>query len=148
MQKTEILGIPFDNVTKSEAISLAKSYLENGKKAVIVTPNAEIVKACGDDMEVRRAVVSADIILPDGEGVIWAGKKLGTPLKEKVAGVEFGAELCALAAEKNYSIYFLGGKPGVAEKAAKELQKKNPGLSVIGFRDGYFKKSGEESDLV
>ena len=82
------------------------------------------------------------MILPDGAGVLLAAKILGTPIKEKIAGVEFGEKLLELAAKRGYRVYFLGGKPDVAAAAAEKMREKYPGLTVSGMHDGYFEKSG------
>ncbi|MBQ9745445.1 MAG: hypothetical protein IJW21_01315 [Clostridia bacterium] len=74
MQKIEIMDIPFDNVTMEEAMELAFSHIESGKQALTVTPNAEILELCLKHKDVKRAVLSAEIILPDGEGALWAAK--------------------------------------------------------------------------
>ena len=80
------------------------------------------------------------MIIPDGSGVILASKILGTPLKKgKVAGVDLGWNLIKAAAEKGYGLYMLGGKPGVAEKAAANLKEMYPSLKISGYADGYFK---------
>ncbi len=148
MKKINILGIPFDNIGKDEAPLIALSSVEKKAQTLLVTPNAEIVQCCTEDEIVKTAVCSADIILPDGEGVIIASKKLGTPLKEKVAGVEFGIECARLAAEKGYSLFLLGGKSGVAQKAGEELKKRFPSLNIAGAHDGYFDKNGEKNEKV
>ena len=148
MQKITILDIPFDNVTKKEAPELAFSRIYAKKKTVVVTPNAEIAQMSAEDESVKRAVCCADIILPDGEGVVLASKKLGTPLHEKVAGVEFGMECARLAAERGYALFLLGGKEGVAQKAASELRKRFPSLKIAGVRNGYFDRGSEENDQV
>ncbi len=148
MQKIKILDIPFDNVTKKSAPELAFSRIASACKTVVVTPNAEIVQMCAEDESVKRAVCSADMILPDGEGVVLASRKLGTPLHEKVAGVEFGMECVRLAAERGYSLFLLGGKEGVAKKAASELQKRFPALKIAGARNGYFSRETDENESV
>ncbi len=148
MRKINILGIHFDNVTKNEATDLAFSYIENGTQALVVTPNAEILELCLETPEVKKAICSAEIILPDGEGALWAAKKLGTPLREKVAGVEFGAEIARRAAECGKSLFLLGGKAGVAQEAAEKLALRFPTLKIAGVRDGYFKREGEENATV
>ncbi|MBQ8403217.1 MAG: WecB/TagA/CpsF family glycosyltransferase [Clostridia bacterium] len=145
MQKINVLGIHFDNVTKKEATDLAFSYIENGTQALAVTPNAEILELCLEKPNVKKAVLSAQIILPDGEGALWAAKKLGTPLREKVAGVEFGEEIARRAAECSKSLFLLGGKAGVAEEAAKKLTSRFPTLKIAGVHDGYFNREGEEN---
>jgi len=103
----------------------------------------------GQCFEQRPEVINAaSLIIPDGIGVVKASRILGTPLKMKVAGVELGKEVLRFAAEDGLGVYFLGGKPGVAELAAERLKEEFPGLSVCGTHDGYFAKSGEESDAV
>ena len=81
----------------------------------------------------------ADLVLPDGAGVIRSAKILGTPLKEKVAGIEFAAGVMDILAQDGAGLYLLGGKPGIAQMAAENLQKKYPGLRIVGYSDGYFK---------
>lgn len=148
MQKIEIMGIPFDNVTLSEAVRLAFEFINAGKQALAVTPNAEILLLCLRGEEVKNAVLSAEIILPDGEGALWAAKKLGAPLCEKVAGVDFGAECARRAAAESKSIFLLGGKVGVAEKAAERLRACFPSLNIAGTADGYFNRDSEENAAV
>lgn len=148
MNKIKILDIPFDNITKAEAPLMAFSRLEQGLSTLVVTPNSEIAQLCFEDERVKRAVCSADIILPDGEGVVLASKKIGSPLKEKVAGVEFGMKCAELAAQKGYSLFLLGGKEGIAQKAGEELQKRFPLLKIAGTRNGYFDKNGSENEKV
>lgn len=148
MQKIEIMGLPFDNVTLGEAVSLAFEFINLGKQALAVTPNAEITELCLENEEVKRAVLSAEILLPDGEGVLWAAKKFGTPLKEKVAGVDFGFECARRAAEEGKSIFLLGGKEGTAEKAAENLLSRFPALKIAGMQSGYFSRDGKENTSV
>ena len=124
MPKTDIRGLKIDNITMAEAIEASEKVLSGGGKLTVFTPNAEIAQACAKSEETMRIVSSADMLLPDGAGVLKAAEILGTPLKEKVAGVEYGENIVRLCAEKGYSLYILGGKPGVAEKAAENLQNK------------------------
>ena len=148
MAKINVRGIPFDNVTMAEAVDLAEAALETDGVSVVVTPNAEIAEMCLEDASVKEAILSADIILPDGAGVVMASEILDTPLKEKVAGVDFGERVLALAAKKGYGVFLLGDKPGVAEVAAQRLSSRYPDLRVVGRNDGYFEKSGAANDDV
>ena len=148
MQKTEIMGLPFDNVNLTEAVSLAFSFINAGKQALLVTPNAEITELCLANSEVKRAVLSADIVLPDGEGVLWAAKKLAKPLKAKVAGVDFGFECVRRACAEGKSLFLLGGKNGTAEKAAQNLTARFPSLKIAGTHNGYFCREGDENTAV
>lgn len=145
MRKVKILGIPFDNVTKQEASDIAFNYVAAGKQAVVVTPNAEILQLCFENEAFKSILIGSEIILPDGEGVLWAAKKLGTPLLEKVAGVEFGEDIIQRAAKSGKTLFILGGKPGVAEKAAEKLSKRFPTLRIAGTANGYFARDGKEN---
>ena len=148
MQKINVMGIPFNNATLEEAVHLAFGFIDEGRQALAVTPNAEIMELCFEKSEVKSAVLSAEIILPDGEGALWAAKMLGTPLKEKGAGVDFGMECANRAAEDGRSIFLLGGKEGVAAKAAEALKKRFPRLKIAGTQCGYFDREGTENDTV
>ena len=145
MEKIDIRGIPFDNVTMEEALALVKSRLAAGERTAVFTPNSEIVQAAIEDEEYLRTVNFADVILPDGIGVVKAAKILGTPLKEKVPGVKLGEKLFESLPDSSF--YILGGKPGVAEDAAKNIAGKY-GTAFAGTHDGYFEKCGAESDAV
>ncbi len=146
MKKITVRNIPFDNVTIEEALLLAEKHLQTEGMSVVVTPNAEIAQMALEDEGIHRLITSADLILPDGAGILMAAEILGTPLKEKVAGVDFGLALLAKAAEKGYRVFLLGGKPGVAEKAQKKLAERFPTLSVVGTHDGYFDKESKQND--
>ena len=148
-EKINVRGINFDNVTLSEATSLLGEHLEKGEgMKAVYTPNAEIVQLCIEKDEYYELINSAEMIVPDGIGVIKAAKILGTPMKERVPGVELGERMIEFCAEAGRKVYFLGGKSGVAALAAENMAKKYPALSIAGAADGYFKKEGEESDKV
>ena len=137
--RIEVMGIPFDSVTMAEAMEAADRLIAKKKAAYCVTPNAEIVYEAMKDDSLRELVCRADLVLPDGAGVVLGAKILGTPVKEKVAGIEFGENLMKRYAGTDKTFYFLGSKPGVAEQAAKKMQEKYPGLNICGTADGYFK---------
>jgi len=137
--RIDVLGVGFDNVTMAEALARGEELLQGEGCHYVVTPNPEIVEACRADAEAMSAVNGADLVLPDGIGVIYGAKMLGTPLKERVPGIEFGAAMIEYCARTGKSVYFLGAKPGVAEQAAENLKKRWDGLVVAGTKDGYFK---------
>lgn len=140
MKTINIRGVAFDDVDISEAIAKCEAFLDKDGAKIIHTPNAEIVQMCVESEEKRRLVNSADLIIPDGAGVILAGKILGTPVKKgKVAGIELCEKLAANAGKWGKKVYFLGGKPGVADAAAAKLKEKYPDLPIAGCADGYFK---------
>lgn len=140
--RIDVLGVGFDNVTMDEAVDRGMALLRGEGAHYVVTPNPEIVEVCREDPEARRAVNGADLVLPDGIGVIKGAAMLGTPLKEKTPGIEFAAHLMERMAGEGLSLYLLGAKPGVAEQAAGNLAAQYPGLVIAGTHDGYFKEDG------
>ena len=137
--KIDVMGVLFDNLSKEEFIAKAGEIIASGGKGYVVTPNAEIVYEAVQDDAFRQLLNGASLVLPDGAGVVLGAKILGTPIREKVAGIEFGDEICGLMAKTGGRVYLLGGKPGVAEAAAEKLKEKHPGLTICGTADGYFK---------
>ena len=137
--RINVLGVGFDNVTMAEAVARGRELLDAGGCHYVVTPNPEIVEACRADAEAMAAVNGADLVLPDGIGVIYGAKMLKTPLKERVPGIEFGTAMLEYCAKSGKPVFFLGAKPGVAEQAAENLKKRFDGLIVAGTKDGYFK---------
>ncbi len=147
--KINVRGVLFDSVSLDEAVDTLAVSIENGTQCALFTPNSEIVQMCIDEPEMLEIINSADLTVPDGIGVVKAGRILGTPFEHgKVAGVEVGEGLIKRLAKTEYTVYLLGGKPGVAEKAAELLSAKYPGIKFAGYRDGYFEKTGDESDDV
>lgn len=144
--KINIRGVYFDNVTMEEAMEKVKECVASEGVSVMFTPNSEIVQNCIDSPSLYPVINSADIVIPDGIGVVYASKILGTPLKEKVPGCEVAEKLLEYAAETGDGVFFFGGGKKTAESdavsalAAKKMCEKYPGLNVVGTRDGYFTK--------
>ncbi len=136
--RIDVLGVSFDNITMTEAANKALEFMERRDAAYVVTPNPEIVMLCRDDSCLLSAVNSANLVLPDGIGIIKGAQILGTPLKEKVPGIEFAETLFELMAEKGMSVFLLGAKPGVADVAGLKLSERFNGLKIVGINDGYF----------
>lgn len=95
--------------------------------------------AAKDHENIRNIVNSADLVIPDGIGLIYGSKIRKKPLKERVTGFDLSMELLKIAEEDGYSLYLLGGKPGISEKAAKNIKIKFPALNIKGYHHGYFK---------
>lgn len=133
---SEILGVKIDNITRKEAIARVEQMLKNGGQHIITTPNPEMLVDARKDQEFREALNRADLALPDGFGLMLAAHFLSTPLKERICGSDFVWDIFALAAENGYSVYFLGGKEGVAQAAAEGLRIKDKGLRIVGVDSG------------
>lgn len=140
--RIDVLGVGFDNVTMAEAVEQGMALLHSEGSHYVVTPNPEIVEACRENGAARAAVNGADLVLPDGIGIIKGAAMLGTPLKEKTPGIEFAAHMMERMAGEGMSLYLLGAKPGIAEQAAEKLSAQYPGLKIAATHDGYFKEDG------
>lgn len=136
--KTEIMGLRFDNVTMDEALSAAEKLLEQEGASRVVTPNAEIAYEALHNAALCALLNEAELVLPDGAGVVLASRILKTPLKQKVAGVEFAEGLLDILERTGKRLYLLGGKPGVGELAAQRMCARHPALQIAGIADGYF----------
>ena len=137
--KTEILGVRFDDLTQQEAAQQGRQLLEEDKFHYVVTPNPEFLLAAEKDLEFRRVLNAADLVLPDGIGVVYSAKILGTPLKERVPGIEFAEAMLSALNDMGGRLYLLGAKPGVAEEAGRRICARYPALVLCGTHDGYFK---------
>jgi len=137
--RNEIYGVGFDNVDINEATDIALALMDREHASYVVTPNAEILWMCHKEEKLRKVVNDADMVLPDGIGVVYGAKILKRPLKSKVAGCDFAEKLMDKMQNTGKSVFLFGAKPGVADKAAENLKEKYPGLIISGTNDGYFK---------
>ena len=136
--KIDVMDLKFDSMTMDEALSRAEALLRGDKAAYVVTPNAEIAYEALHDGQLREMLNGADLMLPDGAGVVLASKLLRTPVKQKVAGVDFAAGLLGILERNGQSLYLLGGKTGIGELAAQKMLEAHPQLRIAGIADGYF----------
>ena len=141
--KTTVLGVAYDNITMAEALARGRELLAGSETAYCVTPNAEMAYEAMHDAEFCSILNGAALVLPDGAGVILGAKIVRTPLKEKVAGIDFAQNMLAVFEETGSRLYLLGSKPGIAELAAEKMLQKHPKLCICGIRDGYFQDEAE-----
>lgn len=147
MNKISVLGVNFDNVNMAEAVDKCKTFVKGEKGNLIVTPNPEIVMRAKDNPEFKEIINNASLVIPDGIGIIKAGKILGTPLKERVAGYDLICNLFEEYKDGSASFYFWGSKPGVADTAMAKIKEKYPNLNVVGAHTGYF-SAEEEVEII
>jgi N-acetylglucosaminyldiphosphoundecaprenol N-acetyl-beta-D-mannosaminyltransferase len=141
----QILGVKVHTVTMDTALEQVRRFIREGGPHHLVTADTSCIMKAREDPALRDLINAADLVTPDGAGVLWTAKVLDLPLSERVSGVDLTDRMCALAAQEGYRVYFLGAAPGVAEKAARVLQEKYPGLPVAGARDGYFQPQEEDT---
>ena len=138
--RTEIMGVGFDDLTLDEAAQRAAGMIDEGGFHYVVTPNPELVDRARREESFRQALNGADLVLPDGIGVVYAARLLGRRLKGRCPGIDFAGKLMEHMARTGLRLYLLGAKPGVAEAAAARLEIRYPGLTICGTHDGYFQE--------
>lgn len=132
-----LLGLFFHPLTPYRLAEAALTHYEAEGSATIVTPNALMLAAICRRPALRVLVSEFDLIAPDGDGVLLAARLCRRRIPRKCAGVEVGLALARLAAERGLSLFLCGGRPGVAERAAKHLTNTLPALRIAGVCDGY-----------
>lgn len=147
MKRVQILSIGVDDVTMAEAVDRCLGFIDAGGPHLVVTPNAEIADRAGRDPELAAIINGADLVVPDGIGIVLAARLLGTPIREKVGGADLATNLLkALDRRGGGRVFLLGTRPEVVREAARRLQAAYPRITVAGWRDGFFRP--EEEDEV
>jgi N-acetylglucosaminyldiphosphoundecaprenol N-acetyl-beta-D-mannosaminyltransferase len=146
-EKINIHGVMIDNVNMNEALDIVLGMLKGKSANKIYTPNAEIIMQANRDPELLNILNSADLLVPDGAGVILASRMLRCNLKEKVSGIDLVKKVLSYTEKKPVSFFIFGGRPGVAEKASINILSDFPRARINGFRNGYFEES-EIPDII
>ncbi|HHX73716.1 MAG TPA: WecB/TagA/CpsF family glycosyltransferase [Firmicutes bacterium] len=147
MKRHDILGTPVDALTYEDAVELAGESIRQKKPLWILAVNPEKIMKALDDARLKAVLSAADVFIPDGVGILWAGKILGKRFQQRVTGVDLFLALTEEAARQNWRVYLLGAARGVAEEVARNLEQRFPGLVIAGVRDGYF-TANEESAVA
>lgn len=127
-----------------------EQLIRERKPSYIVTPNADTVVKVQKDAHFRRIYEGATLSVPDGMSLIWAGHFLGTPFKEKVSGSDVFVQACRAASRKGWRVFLLGARPGIAQQAAKNLQRDMQDLKVVGtYSPSFgFESKDEENERI
>lgn len=131
--KIKILGVKVNNISMPETLRMLESFIISRNPHQIVTTNPEIIMNAQKDVKAKQIINDSDLSLPDGAGLLWAAKFTGQKLSNRVAGVDLIYKLCQLCQNKRYSIYLLGGIPGIAKKTAEKLNQLYPQLKIVGY---------------
>jgi N-acetylglucosaminyldiphosphoundecaprenol N-acetyl-beta-D-mannosaminyltransferase len=140
-------GITIDPLTMELAVERCGDAVEAGDYLSFGMVNAAKAVAMRRNEPLRQAVCGCDIVLADGQAVVWASALLGAPLPERVAGIDLFTELLELASRRGYRVYFLGARAEVLQAMLAVVPARYPGLKVAGSRDGYF-STEEEADVA
>ena len=135
------------NLDMAATVALIDEAIKQKKQLVHNCINANKVVLIQRDKQLKDSLEEADIISADGQAVVWASRLFGSPLKERVPGIDLMEEIVCHAAEKGYRIFLFGAKEENVSKVAEIYSRKyGPGL-VAGYRNGYYKPE-EEAEIA
>ncbi len=147
--RIEFMGCAIDSMTRQETLDqvLAWCREDGGKARTLITLNAALLMMMKSNPELARACNAGDIIVADGMPIVWSTKLLGTPLADRVAGVDLMQKLLEVGGEQGISVYFLGAKQEVIDTLLEICRQRYPGLKIAGSRNGYFSE-GEHGEVI
>jgi exopolysaccharide biosynthesis WecB/TagA/CpsF family protein len=141
----ELLGVPFVPLDIAGALTEVERLVEREEPGFVVHANVHTVNLATADPRYREVLRRADLVLNDGKGVMLGARIKGAGFPTDLNGNVFTPLLLERAAERGWSVFFFGAKPGVAERAAEVVRESIPGLDVAGTRNGYFSPGEEEA---
>ncbi|UCV05482.1 WecB/TagA/CpsF family glycosyltransferase [Dechloromonas denitrificans] len=146
-RRIEMMGCQVDNLSMEESLQTIEGFIHSGKPHQHVVVNVDKLVKASRDPELRQIINDCALINADGMPVVWASRLLGKGLKERVAGVDLFESLMQRAAQKGWRVFLLGAREEVVSGVSNIYQKKYPGLTLAGYRNGYWKQE-EEAGVV
>ena len=131
-QRVELGGTLIDRVDRAAAVDRIRHLLSSGTSHQIVTVNLDFLSIAARNVRFQQTINAADLAVPDGMPLVWLSRLKGQPMTERVTGVDLVDDCCQIAAEAGVGVFLLGAAPGVADEAAIELERRHPGLRVVG----------------
>jgi N-acetylglucosaminyldiphosphoundecaprenol N-acetyl-beta-D-mannosaminyltransferase len=142
-----ILNTYVNALSLSETIDEVEKIISAGIPTQHVVINASKVNLMEDDPALREIVNECPLINADGASIVWAAKRLGVPLSERVTGIDLFLNLVSLAPSKGWKIYLFGAKEEVVTQVRAILEEAFPGIQIVGYRNGYFSDS-DEAEII
>jgi N-acetylglucosaminyldiphosphoundecaprenol N-acetyl-beta-D-mannosaminyltransferase len=133
-----LYGVPFSKMNMEQTVAYLVQAVESRRPHRVVTGNPIMLMAGFEDPAYLRALKTADLVVPDGAGIVWAARKVGDPVPERVAGFDLMHELLREGDLRQWKVYLLGTTSDIIAQARDNLQKRYPGIRIVGCRNGYF----------
>jgi N-acetylglucosaminyldiphosphoundecaprenol N-acetyl-beta-D-mannosaminyltransferase len=133
-----IFGIPFSKMSMDETVRYLTTAIEEGRQTHVITANPIMIMAALDNPAFANIMNRADLIVPDGAGVVWAAKYAGSPVAERVTGFDLMHRLLEQGEKRRWRAYLLGTSQEIIEAAAEKLQLQYPQVKIVGYRNGFF----------
>ncbi len=146
LPRAEVLGCPIHPVSREEFQDELVRRVRERRATTILFANVHKLVLARQDADLRSALAAADLVLPDGQPLVWAARWLGRPVPERLAGADMMHVTLALASQNAWRVFFLGTRPQVLGKAVRRVASRYPGIIIAGTHHGYFR--AEESERV
>ena len=143
--RIQMMGCAVDNLDMEESLAVVEGFIRSGRPHQHVVVNVDKIVKASRDPGLRRIINDCDLINADGMPVVWASRLLGKPLKERVTGVDLFEALMARAAQKGWRVFLLGAREEVVSGVARLYPARYPGLTIAGYRNGYWRPDEEEA---
>lgn len=147
MEKQPLLNTYVNNVNMDETVQAIEEMIASEKRSYIVAINVDVVMKIENDSYLKEITDKADMVLVDGKPLEWIAKWHNRPIKAKISGSDLVPILCERAAIKGYSIFIIGGKEGIAEKAKQNLERDLQGIRIVGTYAPPFGFEKDEKEL-
>jgi N-acetylglucosaminyldiphosphoundecaprenol N-acetyl-beta-D-mannosaminyltransferase len=141
-----LFGIWMDPLTLDQTVAACLEAVATGSLVEVGVVNAAKLVNMRSDLRLREAVAGCDLVVADGQSVVWASRVLRAPLPERVPGIDLFQRLLAEAEQRELSVYFLGAKPEVLEEMRRRILLRHPRLRIAGSHHGYF--SDDEAEAM
>lgn len=147
--KIDILGNKIDAIMPKDVLNKINEHIANPDSGFmhIITADSLALVRTQNDPEFQKIMDNAEMVVPDGAGIVWAADFIGTPLPSRVPGVALVSQICELSNENKHKLFLIGSKPGIAEKAAETLKEKY-NAHIVGVEHGYFAKDSEDEEKM
>ncbi|WP_256759163.1 WecB/TagA/CpsF family glycosyltransferase [Cohnella sp. WQ 127256] len=133
-----LYGVPFSKMSMKETVEYLKLAIETRRPQRVITGNPIMLMVGLDNPSFHHTLATADLVVPDGSGVVWAARRLKQPVQERVAGFDLLHELLREGERHQWSVYLLGASSEILQTAHDKLKQQFPGIRFVGYRDGYF----------
>jgi N-acetylglucosaminyldiphosphoundecaprenol N-acetyl-beta-D-mannosaminyltransferase len=130
--RVTLSGVALDALTEEQVIAHVLAQVRDGRGGSVMTANLDHLRQYRRDVSLRPLFESATLVVADGMPLVWASRLQGTPLPGRVAGSELVFSLTAKAAGERRRLLLVGGAPGTAERAGEVLERRFPGIQVVG----------------
>jgi N-acetylglucosaminyldiphosphoundecaprenol N-acetyl-beta-D-mannosaminyltransferase len=140
-----ILGVGVDNLTRNQAVVKVMEMIREGGTHHIIALNPYKIQRIKSNSDLRLISSKADMHLAGGAGIQWVAKILKTPIKERISPLSFMMDLVRIAEIKEYSIFLVGAKPEIVERAFFNIKKSFQKIRIVGRHGGYFNPEREIS---